>query len=64
MVVYNGLYKNALNLDTKTNNATLFEMQGKNQLLNVVDQQTASVVTRLLQSNHKFHKGKPDTFEE
>ena len=30
IVDYNGLYKNAINLDAKTQNKQLLEMQGKN----------------------------------
>ena len=53
-----------MNLNNKTKNETLLDMQGKNRLLNVVEQQTASVMVRLLESNNKFHKGKCDTLEE
>ena len=38
IVVYNGLYKNAMNLDSKTNNKILLGMQGKNRLLNIIEQ--------------------------
>ena len=52
-----------LNLNEKTSNKTLLIMQGKNQLLNIIEQQTASTIVRLLQSNHKFHKDKVGTIE-
>ena len=51
ITVYNKLYKNALNLNAKMENQALFTMQGKNQLLNVVEHQTISTVMRLLISN-------------
>ena len=52
-----------LNLNEKTSNKTLLIMQGKNQLLNIIEQQTASTIVRLLQSNHIFHKDKVGTIE-
>ena len=37
VTVYNKLYKNALNLNSKMENHDLLRMQGKNQFLNIVE---------------------------
>ena len=38
-------------------------MQGKNQLLNIIEQQSCSAVMRLLMSNKHFHEDKEGTEE-
>ena len=63
LIIYNKLYKSALNLNEKTKNTTVLNMQGKNQLLNICEPQTLSVIARLLISNKHFHEDKPDTQE-
>ena len=58
LIKYNQSFKYTLNLNEKTTNKTVLEMQGKNQLLNIIEQQTTSAMVRLIQSNHIFHNGK------
>ena len=63
LTVYNRLYKNMLNINTKLDNKTLAIMQGKNQLMNVVEYHSISAIMRLLMSNQRFHEGKEGTEE-
>ena len=61
VATYNKLYKNMMNINNKTDNNTLLKMQGKNQLLNIVEFQSISTIMRLLISNKHFHQGKVGT---
>ena len=51
LMAYNRLYKNMLNINAKLDNKTLATMQGKNQLMNVVEYHSISTIMRLLMSN-------------
>ena len=53
-----------LNLNNKIKTETLLNMQDKNQLLNIIEQQTVGIGFRLLASNQRFHLNKPGTEEE
>ena len=51
IMAYNRFYKNMLNINTKVDNKTLATIQGKNQLMNVVEYHSISTIMRLLMSN-------------
>ena len=60
LMVYNRLYKNMLNINTKLDNKTLAIMQGKNQLMNVVEYHSISTIMRLLCPINTSTKGKKE----